>query len=614
MLCAGDVGAVYCFEASRLARNGRDWHHLLELCGLVEARVVDTDGVYDPRRPNDRLLLGMKGTMSEFELGILRKRMTEAMWAKAERGELRISVPIGFIWARDGELGFDPDMRVQEAVRTIFTKFRELGSARQVHLWMTSEGLHFPRPSDGKATTSFEWRTARYRNVISVLKNPFYAGAYAYGKSEAQTEIVDGRARKSYGHRLPMGEWRVLIRHHHEGYITWDEFERNQAQLARNTFSRRGGVAKSGRGGGSLLSGMLRCRRCGHILSVVYTGRTSTPKYRCARLRQMYGEPWCIRFAAWPVEAAIVRVIVEAVQPMAIEAAMTAERTLVEQRDEARRLRELELQQATYEARMAERRYASCDPDNRLVAAQLEARWNECLERVARIERQLHADSAETQHVEVHRLDGLAESLQDAWDAPSTTMRTRQRLVRALIEEIIVDVNDDANEVLLTIRWSGGHHTQLTARKPKTGESRRRAPKEAVDVVRSMAGKWSDEHIAATLNRMGFRTGQDNTWHGRRVQTLRQSHDIRAYRSATKDGEWVTMSEAASTLGVTNHVVRRLIKNGLLPAQQVVPRAPYQIRASDLERQEIVEALASRRQKSPCRESVEERNLTIPGT
>jgi len=246
MLCAGDVGAVYCFEASRLARNGRDWHHLLERCGLVEARVVDTDGVYDPRRPNDRLLLGMKGTMSEFELGVLRKRMTEAMWAKAERGELRISVPIGFIWDRDGALGFDPDMRVQEAVRTIFTKFTELGSARQVHLWMTREGLHFPRPSDGKATTSFEWRRARYRNIISVLKNPFYAGAYAYGKSEAQTEIVNGRARKSYGHRLPMGEWRVLIEEHHEGYITWADFERNQAQLARNTFSRRGGAAKSG--------------------------------------------------------------------------------------------------------------------------------------------------------------------------------------------------------------------------------------------------------------------------------------------------------------------------------------------------------------------------------
>src|SRR5580700_6957518 len=189
-LCAGEVGAVFCFDASRLSRNGRDWHHLLELCGLVGARVIDPDGVYDPCRPNDRLLLGMKGSISEFELGVLRSRMLDAARSKARRGELRIPVPIGYVWHREIGLGFDPDLRIQEAVRLIFSQFRELGSARQVLLSMTEDQVHFPRPSDGKKLVAFEWTPIRYRNVISVLKNPFYAGAYAYGKSEQHTAIV----------------------------------------------------------------------------------------------------------------------------------------------------------------------------------------------------------------------------------------------------------------------------------------------------------------------------------------------------------------------------------------------------------------------------------------
>src|SRR5260221_12304379 len=207
-LCAGDVGAVLCFDASRLARNGRDWHHLLELCGLVEARVIDLDGVYNPCRPNDRLLLGMKGSISEFELGVLRARMLDAARSKARRGELRLSVPFGYIWHREVGLGLDPDLRLQEVIRLVFSRVRQLGSARQVLLSMLAERVHFPRPSDGKRMVSFEWTAIRYRNVISVLKNPFYAGVYVYGKSEKRTAIIDGRARKSYGHGKPIGTWR----------------------------------------------------------------------------------------------------------------------------------------------------------------------------------------------------------------------------------------------------------------------------------------------------------------------------------------------------------------------------------------------------------------------
>jgi DNA invertase Pin-like site-specific DNA recombinase len=257
-LCAGKVGAVLCFDASRLARNGRDWHHLLELCGLVEARVIDLDGVYNPCRPNDRLLLGMKGSISEFELGVLRARMLDAARSKASRGELRLSVPFGYVWHRELGLGFDPDLRLQEVIRLVFARFRELGSARQVLLSMRADQIHFPRPSEEGRMTNFEWMPIRYRNIIGILNNPFYAGVYVYGKSEKRTSIVDGRARRSYGHRKPYGTWEVMIKDHHEGYISWGEFERNQKQLALNNYGRAGGV-KTGRGGRALLSGIMTC-------------------------------------------------------------------------------------------------------------------------------------------------------------------------------------------------------------------------------------------------------------------------------------------------------------------------------------------------------------------
>src|SRR5665811_291603 len=242
-LCAGKVGAVLCFDASRLARNGRDWHHLLELCGLVEARVIDGEGVYNPCRPNDRLLLGMKGSISEFELGVLRARMLDAARSKARRGELRLSVPFGSIWHREVGLGLDPDLRLQEVIRLIFARFRALGSARQVLLSMKADHIHFPRPSDEGRMTNFEWMPIRYRNVIAVLKNPFYAGVYVYGKSEKRTAIIDGRARKSYGHGKPIGTWEVMIKDHHEGYISWADYDRNQKQLALNNYGRADGAA-----------------------------------------------------------------------------------------------------------------------------------------------------------------------------------------------------------------------------------------------------------------------------------------------------------------------------------------------------------------------------------
>ncbi len=611
-LCAGEIGAVLCFDASRLARNGRDWHHLLELCGLVEARVIDLDGVYDPCRPNDRLLLGMKGSISEFELGVLRARMLDAARAKARRGELRIGVPIGYLWDREIGLGFDPDLRIQEVIRLVFARFRKLGSARQVLLSLLAEQVCFPRPSDGKKLVSFDWTPVRYRNVISVLKNPFYAGVYAYGKGEKRTELVDGRARKSYGHVKPLEAWDVLIKDHHESYIDWPEFERNQRQLALNAYGKLGGT-KSGRGGRALLAGMLSCGRCGRHLVVSYSGRPpGQPVYRCDRPNLMLGAPRCFTFGGLRVDAAVARELLRAVEPMAIEAALEAGRRHMEARREQQRIIELELQQARYEASLAERRYAACDPDNRLIAAQLEKSWEATLRRVEACDARLAAAREADADAPKPDFMGLADDLGAAWNAPEVTMRTRQRLLRALVTDIIADVDEATREVVLTIHWRGGQHSQLRVRKPKSGEHGCRTPDEALAVMRTMATRWSDEDIAASLNRMGMPTGQGKTWTAHRVGSLRRVHAIPAYRSAEKNGEWLTQSEAAAALGVSRHCIRRLIGEGVLPADQVVPGAPYQILASDLHGERVAAAIG--RTDRPCRADAENQLLMFTDT
>lgn len=617
-VCEGSVGAVFCLEASRLARNGRDWHHLLELCGLVGALVIDSDGVHDPALPNDRLLLGLKGTMSEFELTLIRKRLLDAAVAKARRGELRIGVPVGYVWAQDGGLVMDPDRRIQETIRMILRLFERLGSATQVLLHMRREGLLFPRPADGKSLAELAWRAPAYRNVISVLKNPFYAGAYAYGKSKVQTTLVEGSLRKAYGRSRPMEEWTVLVRDHHEAYVTWEDFERNRERLARNSFCQRAGGAKSSRGGQALMAGLLRCRRCGRMLHVVYTGHYAKPRYTCRRGRQMHGVDACIAFGARRVDLAVAEEILLVVEPLAIESALMAEREAVAQIEERRRALELERQQAEYEMKLAARRYEKVDPDNRLVAAELEARWNAAMSRLRDCEARLIASDAGNASPPVDResLMDLAKDLPALWKSPSADMRTKQRLVRTLIEEIIVDLDDEKREIILVVHWRGGQHSELRVSKPQPGEHTMCNAPEVEEVVRQMGARWSDEHIAATLNRMGASTPFGHTWNARRVAGFRRTKGIPGYESAVKDGRCLTMVEAADKIRVSCHVIRKLIKDGVLPAKQYVSDAPWQILAADLERPEVVAALRSRRRRAgrPSRISRDDRTLKIPGT
>jgi excisionase family DNA binding protein len=471
--------------------------------------------------------------------------------------------------------------------------------------------MHFPRPSDGKKLTRFEWTPLRYRNVISLLKNPFYAGAYAYGKSGKRSIVVDGRVRKSYGHRKPFEQWEVMIKDHHPGYIEWAEYERNQKLLAANNYAKSGDV-KSGRGGRALLPGVLLCGHCGRRLCVVYTGRVPRPLYRCERPNQQLGLPRCMTFSAARVDTAVARELIRAVEPMAIEAALQAESRYMESQNEQQHMAELDLQQARYEASLAERRYAACDPENRLIASQLEKSWEATLQRVQACEARLQALQSQHHSTPAPDFAGLAEDLQAAWNTPSVPMRARQQILRALIVDIVATYHPATRDITLTIHWRGGQHSELKVQKPKTGEHGCRTPEEALATIRSMATRWSDKDIAASLNRMGIPTGHGKTWTANRVGSLRTVHGIRAYRSAEKNGEWLTMSEAAAKLGVTNHQIRRLIKEGVLPAEQVVFDAPYQIRASDLQDERVTAALS--RKGRPCRGVSEKQSPLFPNT
>jgi hypothetical protein len=437
--------------------------------------------------------------------------------------------------------------------------------------------------------------------VIALLKNPFYAGAYAYGKSEKRVAVIDGRARKTYGHGKSPEDWEVLIRDHHEGYIDWTEYERNQTVLAANAYGRRGGQ-KSGRGGRALLSGMLTCGRCGRGLAVAYTGAPpGRPTYRCDRPNLMHGLARCLGFGGSRVDAAVAAEILRVVEPMAIEAALEAERMHREGQTERRRVVELDLRQAEYDAVLAERRYAACDPDNRLIAAQLEKNWETALRRVEACRARLTELDAPDPAIPMPDFEGLAADLAAAWSAPGVTTRTRQQLMRALITDIIADVDEATREVVLTIHWCGGQHSRLRVRKPKTGEHGCRTPDAALAVMARMAARFPDAEIAGILNRMGIRTGQGKTWTAHRVGSIRKVHGMHAYRSAEKDGAWLTMREATAKLGVTSHAVRRLIADGVLPAEQVVPGAPWQIQAKDLQSARVTAALA--RKGRPCHQT-----------
>jgi DNA invertase Pin-like site-specific DNA recombinase len=559
MVCSGEVGAVYCIEASRLARNGRDWHHLIELCALAGALVIDPDGAYDPRLVNDRLLLGLKGTMSEYELSLMRQRGLAARDSKARRGEFRFMLPPGLCWNEAGKIEIDPDEHVVEAIRLVFGKFRELGSARQVFLWLRSAGIKMPVVVRNVAVCKLIWKAPAYHSVMQILHNPLYAGAYGFAK--------------------PRDEWNVLLRDSHPGYIGWQDYEENQKLLLENAHMKKNCARKSARGGRALLTGLMRCGRCGRMMRVFYgMGKGNAHRYQCRGDDGHVGAGLCIGIGGVRIDRAVALKILEAVSDRAVEAAIFASEQVERSNEDIIAAIERDLEAARYEASLAARRYELVDPAKRHVARELEARWNQALERVDELERRLkdlHAASVVRPRIDRALLLQLAHDLPAAWNAPSTDMRTKQRLVHILVREIVCELDEATNEAVLLIHWTGGRHTEVRVPRVKTGRYPSELVPSAVDALRRLAGHWPDREVAVSLNRMRCKTSDGESWTTVRVREMRERLGLPEYDLVKANGEMVSLMKAAERLGICVGSAKSLVLKGVLPATQVMPGSPW---------------------------------------
>ena len=602
-ICEGRVGAVVSIEASRLARNGRDWHTLLEFCGLVGTLILDEDGTYDPRHPNDRLLLGMKGTMSEMELSVLRQRSFEALKQKARRGELFMTVAIGYVRIGNNRIEKDSDRRIAEAIALVFTKFVEMQSVRQVHLWFRHERIPLPAVSYGTEDRVIEWKLPVYNTILHILTNPIYAGAYAFGRTGSRVSVEAGRKKVVRGFKKERKDWEVLIPNHHEGYLSWVDYERNLGLIADNANGKYPMSRGALRRGEALLAGLLRCGHCGRKLHVAYSGTDgNTGRYHCQGAFLNHGGDRCISFGGMRIDRDIGAEVIARLQPLGIEAALAAQAVRSQTSEDKRRQVELALQQARYEVGRARRQYDAVDPDNRLVAGELETRWNERLTIVRDLETDLEkltaSSATEMTPADRARLMTLGADLQRAWTSAGATPEAKKRIVRTLIDEIIVRVED--NSLGLVIRWHGGDHSALKVKKNRSGQHRWSVEGETIDLVRVLARQMPDKAIASVLNRAGKTTGRGNGWTQSRVCSLRNHNAIATHTDGERQerGE-VTLDEAAAALLISPSTVRRLIKDGQLSASQLCKGAPWIIRAVDLERSDVKGAASARRLRGP---------------
>ncbi len=591
----GHVGVILALEVSRLARNNADWYRLLELCGLTDTLIGDNDGVYHPALFNDRLLLGLKGTMSEAELHIIRARLDGGIRNKAARGELRRGLPVGLVWGdAAGEVRFHPDAAVAGAIRTVFDRFAEFGSARRVWLWLQSERLSFPlqHGSDGQ----IRWVAATYTAIHHVLTNPVYAGAYAYGKTRSERYVGDDGTIKQRTRHLPIEEWSVLLPGHHPGYIDWPTFQANQVRLRSNTRPTPHTGGGPLREGSALLQGIAICGRCGRKLRTHYRGRNSTPGYHCAGKELANGRGvYCLNLGGVTIDRAVAQAFLHAVTPAALKATVQAFQQLQSTRDVALEQRRLEIERLRYDAERTERRYRVVDPENRLVARGLEAEWESCLRAVTAAEEDLRQRERQQPvtltPAQLGRMQMLGGDMTHVWEAPTTGDRDRKELLRALLEDVTIAVNRAEECAHLTLRWRGGAISTLEVATPRFRPSGPCTAEDTISLLRRLAPLYPDGIIAGIFNRQERRTATGERFTANHVGNLRRYREIPRFQPPTEppDGDIVSIRKAAQVLGLNTSTIHRWLNDGFIAGEQITPGAPWRIRINDQLRSRIVE-------------------------
>jgi DNA invertase Pin-like site-specific DNA recombinase len=582
----GRVGIVLGIEVSRLARNNASWYQLLDLCALTDTLIADSDGIYHPALHNDRLVLGLKGTMSEAELHVLKARLRGGSLHKAGKGELRLPLPAGLEYDETGRIRITADEAVADAIKTVFSYFDQLQSARQVMLRLQAEERKLPRR--GTSDRQVRWATASYKAIHDILTNPVFAGAYAYGRKQTKHRVSDGVVSE-HQRRAPREEWHVCIPEHHPGYITFERYLANQERLRANWRAPRGEGGGAAREGRALLQGLIRSGRCGRRMQVGYSGKTLVPNYSCVRGNQLYGTKRCQSVGGRRIEQVVLASVFEALAPAGIEATLRALQHTNEEHHARVRSAELELERAQIHAERARRQFDGCEPENRLVARTLEREWEQRLTDVRAAERTVvevaakRPDPLTDQEIAWCRHAGA--DLRKVFDAPTTTDRERKQLLRAILTDVVVTVDRESEQHTADLRvvWDGGQVTEHNVPLLRTGSHTRCTDQDTIALVRQLAERYPDKQIAAILARQGRRTGAGNPFTAHNVHGLRTYHQIPAapVRATTHDGEMVTIAKAADELDVSTATVHRWLREGFITGEQITPGAPWQIQLTD---------------------------------
>jgi DNA invertase Pin-like site-specific DNA recombinase len=564
----GQAGIVLGLEVSRLARNSTDWHRLLEICALTDTLILDEDGIYDPTHFNDRLLLGLKGTMSEAELHVLRARLRGGIINKARRGELWITPPVGLAHDTTGEVVLDPDKQVQESLRLLFDTFRRTGSATATVKAFRQQGLLFPRRlRAGACKGELVWTALGHNHTLRILHNPRYAGAFVFGRSRTQKTVQGGLTVKW----LPQDQWDTLIPDAHPGYISWEEYEQNQQRL-RETAQGWGADRRKSppREGPALLQGLVVCGICGNRMTVRYHTQRGLlcPEYLCQSAGIEHAVPICQQIPGAAIDRIVGEILIEAMSPITLEVALAVQQELQSRLEEADRSRQTHVERARYEAELAQRRYLRVDPDNRLVADTLEADWNNKLRTLAEVqreyERRRQADREVLSEEQRTALFSLTTDFPRLWRDPTTPSRERKRMVRLLLEDVTL-IRDD--KITLHIRFKGGVQKTLTLPLPLNAWQQRSTGPDVIQEIDRLLDRHNDHEIAAILNEGGYRSGEGRSFRVSIVRRIISNYGLKTRFDRLREAGMLTLHEMANLLDVSEQTVKIWKANGLLAAQ-----------------------------------------------